>query len=380
MKIADFPEDVHNSLVVLDCGTSKIRAGFAGQQKPLFTIPTVVCKSTIDAATTKIVGAAAFRGGMSDKITYPMERGFIKNWHDMEDIFEYIFEHDMRIKPKMHQMLITEPFNNTLTNREKTAEMMFEKFEFNCFFLAPSTPMGMYGYGCTTGVMVESGAGQTHILAFKNGDYIPDSYRHIPLGGNDLSKYMGQLLTRNGNSKYFHGKRNELEILNDIKRIGCHVVLNYDDAIQNAQKNPNYIVDNVVLHDGNMVSMITGAFQVPELLFKPEMIGIKTGGIAKNIFECIQACPTDIHSELYKNICLCGGNTMFDGIKDRLVWEVRTFAGPNVKVSVNASPERDNVIFLGSSLLGVATRMPDYLISYQEYKEYGNQILQMKKF
>ncbi|TMW43212.1 hypothetical protein DOY81_011707 [Sarcophaga bullata] len=108
----DFPEDVHNSLVVLDCGTSKIRAGFAGQQKPLFTIPTVVCKSTVDAATTKIVGAAAFRGGMSDKITYPMEKGFIKNWHDMEDIFEYIFEHDMRIKPKMHQMLITEPFNN----------------------------------------------------------------------------------------------------------------------------------------------------------------------------------------------------------------------------------------------------------------------------
>lgn len=367
-------------MVIVDCGTSVIRAGFAGNQKPLSTIPNIVGKTTMDGSVNKVFGAAVFKAAMPDKISHPMEKGFIKDWHDMEDILEYLFVHNMHINPKMHQVLITEPFNNPAINKEKTAEMMFEKFLFNGFFLAPSTPMGMYGYGCTTGVMVESGAGQTHILAFKNGDYIPESYRHIPLGGNDLSKYMGQLLTKNGNASYFHGKRNELDILNDIKRIGCHIVLNYDDEIEKFRQNPNYIADNAVLRDGTMVSLRTETFQVPELLFKPEMIGIKTGGLQKNIFECIQACSADLRPELYKNICLCGGNTMFDNIKDRLIWEVRTFAGPNFKVHVNALPERENVVFLGTSLLGVASRMPDYLISHQEYKEYGNQIVHMKKF
>lgn len=364
----------------MDCGSSNLRAGFAGDETPLKTIPTVVAKSTLDDVTKKVFGLAALTSSQAYKLSYPVERGFIKDWHDAEELLEHVIEHDLQIQPKMQQLMFTEPPNNPPNNQEKTAEMMFEKFQFNSFLLVPSTPMGMYGYGSTTGIVVESGAGQTHIVAIKDGDYIRDSYRHIPLGGNDLTKYMGQLLTQSGNARYFHGKRNEHEILNEIKRIGCHVVLNYDEEVKKSKMNPNFIADNAILRDGTMIGMKTEAFKVPELLFKPEMIGIHTGGIAQNIYECIESCDSSLKSQLYGNICLCGGNTMFHGIEDRLLWEVRTYAGPKVNVNVNAPPQRENLVFLGASLVGVCPKLRDNLISFQEYREVGPQIVHWKFF
>lgn len=357
-----------------------LRAGFAGDEKPLVTIPTVVAKSTVDDVTKKVFGSAAFKTSNDFKLSYPVERGFIKDWHDTEELLEHVIEHDLHIDPKMHQLMLTEAPNNSTHNQEKTAEMMFEKFQFNAFLLMPSSPMGMYGYGSTTGVIVESGAGQTHIVAFNNGDYIKDSYRHIPLGGNDLTKFMGQLLTQNGSAHYFNDKRNEHEILNEIKRIGCHVVLNYDDEIQKSQMNPDLITEHAILHDGTMIALKSETFCVPELLFKPELIGIHSGGIPQNIQECIESCEPELKAQLYGNICLCGGNTMFDGIKDRLLWEVKTFAGPNVNVKINALTQRENLVFLGTSLVGVCPKLRDNLISYQEYREVGPQIVHWKFF
>ncbi|XP_037822165.1 actin-like [Lucilia sericata] len=370
----------HNTVALIDCGSSVIRAGFAGDESPLITIPTVVGKSTVDDVTKKVFGATALTSSNSYKLSYPVERGFIKDWHDAEELLEHVIEKDLHIQPKMQQLMLTEAPNNPPANQEKTAEMMFEKFQFSSFLLVPSTPMGMYGYGSTTGVIVESGAGQTHIVAVKDGDYIKDSYRHIPVGGNDLTKYMGQLLTQSGNARYFHGKRNEHEILNEIKRIGCHIVLNYDEEVKNSQMNPDFITDHAILRDGTMIAMKTESYQVPELLFKPELIGIHTGGIPQNIYDCIESCEPALRAQLYGNICLCGGNTMFPGIRDRLLWEVRTFAGHNVNVKINALPQRENLVFLGASLLGVCPKLRDNLISYQEYREVGSQIVHWKFF
>ncbi|KAM7347527.1 uncharacterized protein ACRADG_007094 [Cochliomyia hominivorax] len=374
------PQPTRNTVTIIDCGSSVIRAGFAGDEAPLVSIPTIVGKSMSDNVTKKVYGNAAYKSSTDYKLSYPVERGFIKDWNDAEELLEHIIEHDLRIQPKMHQLMFTEAPNNPPINQEKTAELMFEKFQFNAFLLMPSTPMAMYGYGSTTGVIVESGAGQTHIVAVKDGDYIKDSYRNIPLGGNDLTKYLGQLLTQSGNGGYFSGKRNEREILDEIKRVGCHVVLNYDDEMKKYQVNPDLITDHAILRDGTMIDMKTEVFRVPELLFKPDIIGVHSGGIPQNIHDCIEACDPNLRTQLYGNICLSGGNTMFYGIKDRLLWEVKTYAGPNVNVKINALPQRENLVFLGSSLVGVCPKLRDNLISYQEYREVGKQIVHWKFF
>ena len=62
-------------------------------------------------------------------------------------------------------------------------------------------------------------------------------------------------------------------------------------------------------------------------------------------------CNIDVRKDLYANIILSGGNTMFTGIGDRLSKEVKKLAPSNIKVKVIASPERKFSSWIGGSIL-----------------------------
>lgn len=54
-------------------------------------------------------------------------------------------------------------------------------------------------------------------------------------------------------------------------------------------------------------------FRCPEVLFQPSMIGMEGDGIHATCYNSIMRCDLDIRKELYSNIVLSGGTTMFNG-------------------------------------------------------------------
>jgi len=62
----------------------------------------------------------------------------------------------------------------------------------------------------------------------------------------------------------------------------------------------------------------------PEALFFPELIkeGDETLGLHKMTYETISTCDTDIRNDLYSNIILSGGTTLYKGLEDRLEKEM----------------------------------------------------------
>jgi len=58
----------------------------------------------------------------------------------------------------------------------------------------------------------------------------------------------------------------------------------------------------------------------PEALFNPELIkeGDETLGMHKLCFKSIVDCDLDVRTDLYENIILSGGSTMYEGLADRL--------------------------------------------------------------
>ena len=48
------------------------------------------------------------------------------------------------------------------------------------------------------------------------------------------------------------------------------------------------------------------------------MVGIEEDGIHETLFKSILRCADDIQNEMYGNIILSGGNTMFENFKKRL--------------------------------------------------------------
>jgi len=62
----------------------------------------------------------------------------------------------------------------------------------------------------------------------------------------------------------------------------------------------------------------------PEALFFPDLIqqGSEIEGLHKMVFSSIQECDIDIRKDLYSNVILSGGTTLYGGLPDRLEKEI----------------------------------------------------------
>jgi actin-related protein len=72
------------------------------------------------------------------------------------------------------------------------------------------------------------------------------------------------------------------------------------------------------LPDGQVVQIGSQKFRCPEALFKPLQIGKEMPGFHEITYNSILKCDVDIRKDLYSNIVMSGGTTMFPGIPERL--------------------------------------------------------------
>lgn len=98
------------------------------------------------------------------------------------------------------------------------------------------------------------------------------------------------------------------------------------------------------------------------------------------IFSGILRCDVDIRKDLYSNIVLSGGTTMFPGIADRLQRELVSLAPSTMKIKVVAPPERRYSVWIGGSILSSLSTFQHMWISRAEYNEIGPAIVHRKCF
>merc|ERR1712154_411217 len=77
-------------------------------------------------------------------------------------------------------------------------------------------------------------------------------------------------------------------------------------------------------------------FRCPEVLFQPSFIGKEASGIHDTTFQSIMKCDVDIRKDLYANVVLSGGTTMFAGIGERMTKELTALAPSTMKIKVVA--------------------------------------------
>jgi len=62
-------------------------------------------------------------------------------------------------------------------------------------------------------------------------------------------------------------------------------------------------------------------------------------------------CDVDVRRDLYGNVVMSGGTTMYPGIADRLSKELTALAPSTMKIKVVAPPERKYSVWIGGSIL-----------------------------
>lgn len=378
--MAKFEEKEWQALV-LDNGTGMCKAGFSGDEAPSCVFPCVIGRPKhlevmdVNHKDTFVGDEAQIKRGVLD-ITYPIEHGIVLNWDDMEKIWHHTFYNELRVDPDQHPVLLTEAPMNPKANRERMTQIMFETFNVPAMYISIQAILSLYAAGRTTGCVVDSGDGVTHIVPVYDGYIIPHAIQRVNLAGRDLTEYMSKLLTERG---YSFTTSAEMEIVRDIKELMSYVAFDFEAEMAKA-KESGELERSYELPDGNVICIETERFRCPEVLFRPSLIGKECLGMHESTYKTIMTCDIDLRKDMFENIVMSGGTTMFDGINNRLTKELTQLAPNGIKVRVVTPPERKYSVWIGGSILSSLNTFQDIWISREEYDEAGPEIIHRKCF
>lgn len=168
------------------------------------------------------------------------------NWEDLTNLWNHAFSRELRVDPEEHPVLLSEGPNISRSDREKSFEIMFEKFKIPFCSLIPQPLLSLIERGSSTGLVVDIGDQQTNMVPVYEGTILDTNSQKVIFGGKDLTNYLVELFSNDG---FMFNSISEKEIVRDMKEKLCLVAKN-GSAKPEADTGPVY-----ELPDGQIVPM-----------------------------------------------------------------------------------------------------------------------------
>jgi len=381
-----------NQPIVMDVGTDKIKAGFAGGSKPKVLVDTKVGRPKHlrvmpggalenESVSSMFVGSKLDEYRGSFILEYPMEKGHVVSggWDAMEKIWEHIYSRTLlNAKLDEHPVLLTECPLNPNKNRQHMAELFFETFRAPAVFFSAPAVLSLYASGRISGIVLDVGEGVAHCIPVYEGYALQHSITRSDIAGHDVTKYLQLLLRKSGLS---FTTTAEYELVKDIKEKACYIKpppidsMPLNDATINDNNGASFDQPSIYqLPDGQTVDISSERCVAPEVLFHPNMIGSEEESIADNVVTSIMRSDIDLRPTLFSQVVLAGGSTCCVGFGERLLAEIRSRSPIHTKIRISAPPERTYSAWTGGSILASLSTFKSLWMTKSMYDEFGSSI------
>ena len=271
---------------------SFMKVGWSGENFPDIVYPTLIGKpmmrasdkSTIQPIKSIMIGKEAADARSLLELYHPIDNGIINDWDAMEKIWDFGFKAANANDLADTKILLTEAPFNPLDNREKMAEVMFEKFGFKAVRVGMQAVMALFSEGNLTGLVVDSGDGVTHIMPVYDGNLLEHAVGRLNIAGRHVTKYLNKLLLMRG---YAFNSSADFETVREIKEKLCYVSNDIGLDIK-LDKETTVLTKQYVLPDNTVINIGKERFEAPECLFKPYKVDSDADGLSEMIFNCIE--------------------------------------------------------------------------------------------
>ncbi|XLT50984.1 hypothetical protein HN873_043588, partial [Arachis hypogaea] len=374
------------------------------------------------------------------EVLSPLKNGVVADWNIVDNIWDHALRDCLLVDPKERPMLLSEPCNNTQEQRERTAELMFEKYKVPALFLAKNAVLTSFASGRATSLVIDGGGGSTTVAPVLDGYVLQKAVTTSPIGGEFLTDCLMKSLEGKGitiKPRYAFKKKEirpgniqtvnldfphttesyklysqvcsrsnysfsyascpldadcllrQRVIASDIKECVCRA----PDSPYDESSYSNIPMTSYELPDGQIIEIGSDRFKIPDILFNPSLVQTIPGmesfaeiahsvrGLPKMVIDSINKCDVDIRRELFGSIMLTGGTASMQQLKERIEKELLEESPQAARVKVFASgnaTERRFSVWIGGSILASLGSFQQMWFSKSEYEEQGASYIQRK--
>jgi len=285
---------------------------------------------------------------------------------------------------------------------------MFEKYQCPAVFIAKNAVLSSFASGRPTALVLDSGGGVTTAVPVHDGYTLTKGIFKSYLAGDELTNQLQKSLEMKGTYRNIKPKysftRTEVRpgefqviihdhpntagsyrnymikrVIRDIKETSCRVAETavFDNSVGS--------VSTYELQDGGSIDIGGDRLKIPEVMFNPTLCATeefqKENPIHNLVFQSVNNVDSDIRRELYQNVVVTGGNTLFPGFVERLQKEMNDKVPQMYKVKLiasNSSVERKFSAWIGGSILASLGSFQQMWMSKAEYEEHGVSLVERK--
>lgn len=306
---------------------------------------------------------------------YPVVKGEIKDFDGLEAVIRHVLYHHCGwVEGCEEHVVMVEPVMLSRIDRERLAQILFENFNVNSYFVSDAAVSSLYSVGKTSGIVVDVGYEKTDISAVADGMTQPSSSYRLHMGGRQMTERLKTLLREKGVDISVQ----EAEAM----KIGASKKAVLDQNVQD-----RYVYE---LPDGERIHVQEEFDSIRQDMLDPSRVGLDCPPLSDicttaGMVTTLQG-EKEMRKSLIENIFVCGGGSGFPQLAENLLSRVsqtcHSSLSPGLCRPAEYMPSQTThrAAWMGGSVLGKYIHHTQgntavQAVTKAEYHEYGPKII-----